>query len=224
MSATPHAPLELAVLISGRGSNMEAIARAGLAGQIPARVSLVIADRADAAGLRIARELGIATHTVAWQGAQRREAFEHALEALLTAAQPDLIVLAGFLRVLSAPFVAGYTGKMLNIHPSLLPRHKGLDTHRRVLEAGDLVHGASVHFVTADVDGGPVVLQSRLAVQPGETETALAARVLATEHVIYPRVVGWLAEGRLAWRAGQVWLDGQALDSPLIEELGHEKT
>jgi phosphoribosylglycinamide formyltransferase-1 len=224
MSATARAPLKLAVLISGRGSNMEAIARAGQAGQIPARVSLVIADRAQAAGLGIARELKIATHTLAWPGAQEREAFERTLADLLMAAQPDLIVLAGFLRVLSASFVARYTGKMLNIHPSLLPRHKGLDTHRRVLEAGDPVHGASVHFVTAEVDGGPVVLQSRLAVRPGETAAALAARVLATEHIIYPRVIGWLAEGRLAWREDQAWLDGRALDHPLIEELGNEGT
>jgi phosphoribosylglycinamide formyltransferase 1 len=220
MSATLRAPLKLAALISGQGSNMEAIARAGQAGQIGAHVSLVIADRADAAGLCAARALGIATHTVAWPGAQERDAFERSLGALLTAAQPDLIVLAGFLRVLSAPFVAGYTGRMLNIHPSLLPRYKGLDTHRRVLEAGDPVHGASVHFVTADLDSGPVVLQSRLAVRPGERPAALAARVLATEHVIYPRVIGWLAQGRLGLREGRVWLDGRPLESPLIEEHG----
>lgn len=213
------APLKLAVLISGRGSNMLAIAQACRERRIHALIGLVIGDREDCVGLARAAALGIEARAVPWQGANARAAFEGQLAALIDASEPDYIVLAGFLRVLSAPFVARYTGRMLNIHPSLLPRHKGLHTHRRALEAGDPVHGASVHFVTAELDSGPVVLQSRLAVRPGETEAQLAARVLATEHVIYPRVLGWLADGRLQWREGGLWLDGRPLESPLIEEV-----
>jgi phosphoribosylglycinamide formyltransferase-1 len=123
------------------------------------------------------------------------------------------------MRILSAEFVQSYLGRMLNIHPSLLPKYRGLHTHRRVLEAGDRVHGASVHFVTAELDGGPIVLQSKVAVKPGDSEAALSARVQATEYIIYPRVLGWLAEERLAWRNGAPWFDGKPLESPLLEEF-----
>jgi phosphoribosylglycinamide formyltransferase-1 len=210
--------LQLAVLISGRGSNMLAIARACAEGRIAARMRLVVADRADAPGLAAAQALGIETASVPWRGPNERPAFEEALAQQLDAVHADLIVLAGFMRILSAPCTVRYTGRMLNIHPSLLPRHKGLNTHRRVLATGDAVHGASVHFVTADLDSGPVVLQSRIAVHPGDTEEQLAARVLATEHRIYPEVIGWIASGRLVWRDGQPWLDGQPLTSPVVEE------
>jgi phosphoribosylglycinamide formyltransferase-1 len=218
MSPPSPAPLQLAILISGRGSNMEAIAKACQEQRIHARVRLVIADRPDAAGLDVARALGLDAHAVPWQGATQREPFERALGEMLETCKPDLIVLAGFMRILSAAFVCRYTGKMLNIHPSLLPRHKGLHTHARVLESGERLHGASVHFVTAELDSGPVVLQSRLAVHPGDRERDLAARVLASEHVIYPKVIGWLADGRLQWRDGEVWLDGARLRSPVVEE------
>jgi phosphoribosylglycinamide formyltransferase-1 len=123
------------------------------------------------------------------------------------------------MRVLSAEFVARYLGRMFNIHPSLLPEYRGLDTHRRVLAAGDAVHGASVHFVTPELDAGPVVLQSQVAVEPADTEAILAARVLATEHVIYPRALGWFADGRLAWRDGAAWLDGRRLMTPVVEDF-----
>jgi len=218
MSAAERTPLELAILISGRGSNMIAIARACEEGRIRARVATVIADRDSAQGLSLARSLGLAVRAVASQAADGQEAFERALEAVLAPRPPDLIALAGFMRVLSAPFVARYTGRMLNIHPSLLPRYKGLHTHRRVLQAGERVHGASVHFVTAEVDGGPVVLQSRIPILAGEREADLAARVLATEHLIYPQALAWLAEGRLALRAGEAWLDGEPLRAPVIQE------
>ena len=132
-------------------------------------------------------------------------------------------MLAGFLRVLSPEFAGRYEGRLINIHPALLPKHRGLHTHARVLEAGDREHGASVHFATAELDGGPVVLQSRIAVRPAETEQDLAARVLATEHIILPRVIGWLAERRLAWRDGKPWLDGRALDAPVVEDFGAAK-
>ena len=212
-------PLRLAILISGRGSNMAAIARACAEGRIGAHVGLVVSERPGAAGLDTARALGVDTLTVPWRGATERAAFESELGAALAAAAPDVIALAGFMRILSEEFVAARAGRILNIHPSLLPNYRGLHTHRRVLEAGDAMHGASVHFVTAELDGGPVILQSRVAVRPDDTEDALSARVQATEHTIYPRVIGWLADGRLAWRDERPWLDGKPLDAPVVEEF-----
>ncbi len=202
---------------------MAAIARQCREGRLNARVVAVISDRAGAAGLDAARALGIETHLIPWQGPARRTAFEHALEAVLAAATPDLIVLAGFMRILSPQFVAARAGRILNIHPSLLPKYTGLHTHRRVLEAGDREHGASVHFVTEQLDGGPLILQSRLAVTAGDTEESLAARVQATEHMIYPRVIGWLSDGRLAWRQDRPWLDGRPLDEPLVEDFSADR-
>lgn len=212
-------PLQIAILISGRGSNMAAIARRCREGRINARVGAVISDRPGAAGLDTARALGIATHVVPWQGPAGRPAFEQALARILAAANPGIIVLAGFMRILSPQFVASRAGRILNIHPSLLPRYRGLHTHRRVLEAGDREHGASVHFVTAELDGGPIVVQSRIAVTAGDTEESLSARVQATEHIIYPRVIGWLADGRLQWRQDRPWLDGRPLDEPVLEDF-----
>ncbi len=210
-------PLRLAILISGRGSNMVAIAHACAEGRINARIALVLSERPGVAGLDAARGLGIEARVVAWPGAAERLRFERDLDAALAAGQPDLIVLAGFMRILSQQFVAARAGRILNIHPSLLPNYRGLHTHRRVLEAGDRVHGASVHFVTAELDGGPLILQSRVAVRAGDTEGTLAARVQATEHIIYPRAIGWLADGRLAWRDDQPWLDGKPLAAPVVE-------
>ncbi len=212
-------PFRLAILISGRGSNMIAIARACLAGGIAARVAVVISDRADAAGLAGAAALGIATATVPPPRPGGGAAFERSLAGALEAHQPDMIALAGFMRVLSGQFVGQHLGRMLNIHPSLLPAYRGLHTHARVLEAGDTQHGASVHFVTAELDGGPVVLQSKVAVEPGDTEATLSARVQATEHIIYPRVLAWCAQRRLAWREGAAWLDGRRLDAPMVEDF-----
>ena len=215
MNAAPQ--LRLAILISGRGSNMEALAHACQSGALAARVAVVIADRADAGGLALARGLGIPTATVAQAG--ERGAFEQALAAALAEHRPGAVALAGFMRVLSADFVARYLGRLFNIHPSLLPKYRGLDTHRRVLEARDTRHGASVHFVTPELDAGPVVLQSRLAVRSDDTAASLAARVLATEHVIYPRALGWFAAARLAWRDGAAWLDGRPLTAPVVEDF-----
>jgi phosphoribosylglycinamide formyltransferase-1 len=183
-------------------------------------VKVVVSDRPGVAGLATANEMGIETLTVPSQNAGSREAFERALQEALDAREPDLIVLAGFMRILSPQFVERYAGRMLNIHPSLLPRYRGLHTHQRVLEAGDAEHGASVHFVTAELDGGPLVLQSRVPVQPADTESTLSARVQATEYIIYPRVIGWIADGRLTWQAGRVWLDGQPLENPVVEDFG----
>jgi len=209
-------PLRLAVLISGRGSNMSAIVRACLAGAIAARPVIVISDRPQAAGLASAASLGVPAVAVA---AAAGAAFERQLSEALDAAQPQLIALAGFMRILSAAFVVRYLGRMLNIHPSLLPAYRGLHTHRRVLAAGEREHGASVHFVTAELDGGPVVLQSKVAVRAGDTAATLAARVQATEHIIYPRALGWFALGRLAWHDNAAWLDGRRLATPVVEDF-----
>ena len=218
MSAGRRAPLQVAVLISGRGSNMAAIARACQAGRINAQVTVVISDRPDVAGLTVAaRDFGIEALTVPSQGA--REAFEDALGEALEARHPDLVVLAGFMRILSPRFAARYAGRMLNIHPSILPKYVGLHTHRRAIEAMDSEHGASVHFVTEELDGGPVILQSKVPILPGDTEATLAARVQATEHIIYPRVVGMVADERLTWDQGRIRLDGEPLDAPLMENF-----
>lgn len=212
MSAAPR--LRLAVLISGQGSNMVAIARACASGQIPAEIRIVISDQPAAPGLDRARELGLATQVIP---ARDRATFEAALADAIELNQVQVIVLAGLMRVLSAGFVARYAGRLLNIHPSLLPRYKGLATHARALAAGDHEHGASVHFVTADLDGGPVVLQGRVPVQPGDDVTTLSARVHGIEHIIYPQVISWLAGGRLIWNDGAPMLDGAPLD-PLAQQ------
>lgn len=196
---------------------MATIARACQAGEINAQVKVVISDRPGVAGLTVAGDLGIEAFTVPWQGS--KEAFENALSKALDARHPDLVVLAGFMRILSPSFAARYAGRMLNIHPSILPKYIGLHTHRRAIEAKDAEHGASVHFVTEELDGGPVVLQSKVPILPGDTEATLAARVQATEHIIYPRVVGMVADGRLTWDQGRIRLDGKFLDAPLTENF-----
>jgi len=214
-----HAALPLAILISGRGSNMVAIAQACAQGRIDARVNHVICDQADAAGIARAHELGLATSVIARAQFADAAAFEAALLRALAAQAHELVVLAGFMRILSPQFVARYAGRMLNIHPSLLPRYRGLNTHRRVLAAGDAHHGASVHFVTAELDSGPAVLQSRVPVLAGDTEESLAERVQASEHVIYPKVIGWSAQERLVFKDGRAWFDGEPLDEPMVEEF-----
>jgi phosphoribosylglycinamide formyltransferase-1 len=216
---TAREPLRLAILISGRGSNMEAVARACRDRRINAAVSVVISDRDGAGGLAVAQELGLQTAVVAWKSFADAAAAERALGEQIEAHRAEIIVLAGFMRVLSPQFADRYAGRLINIHPALLPRFRGLHTHSRALEAGETEHGASVHFATAELDGGPVILQSRIPVRPAETEADLAARVLATEHVILPRVLGWLAEGRLAWREDKGWLDGKPLEVPLVEDF-----
>jgi phosphoribosylglycinamide formyltransferase-1 len=209
------APLGLVVLISGRGSNMVALARAGLSGRIPARVTAVISDRANAEGLDRARELGIPATVVPPASHRGRAAYGEALAAAVDAAAPGLVALAGFMRILDGGFVRRYEGRMFNVHPSLLPAYPGLHTHRRVLEAGDAVHGCTVHFVTEELDAGPGVIQARVPVLPGDTEESLSARVQRWEHSIYPEAVGWFAEGRLRWQHGAAWLDGQRLQQPV---------
>jgi len=198
---------------------MATIARECLQHRIAASVDVVISDRPGVAGITTAQDLGLDTRVVSWKAAADRATFELALGQSIDARNPELVVLAGFMRVLSGPFVERYAGRMLNIHPSLLPKYTGLHTHRRALEAGDGAHGASVHFVTPELDGGPLILQSRVPVKWGDTESTLAARVQATEHVIYPRVVEWIADGRLKWNAGHPLLDGKPLNEPVVEQF-----
>jgi phosphoribosylglycinamide formyltransferase-1 len=208
------------VLISGAGSNMVAIARACAAGTPAADIAAVIADVPEAAGLARARELGLQAQVVNRRAYLRpeghdRPAFETDLAAAIKASGADYVILAGFMRVLSAGFVDGYVGRMLNIHPSLLPKYKGLNTHARVLAAGDPEHGVSVHFVTSELDGGPLIAQSAVAVAPGDTVATLSARVHALEHMLYPMVIEWLTSGRLRWNSGKPVLDGAPLDAPV---------
>jgi phosphoribosylglycinamide formyltransferase-1 len=210
--------LPFAVLISGRGSNMLALARAAANGQIAGRLVNVISDRADAAGLAAARELGVPTEVVAPAAGQDRAAYGRALTARIEACGARLVVLAGFMRILDGEFVRHWQGRLLNIHPSLLPAWRGLHTHRRVLAAGERWHGCTVHFVTEELDAGPAVIQGRLPVLRGDDESSLSARVQRLEHIIFPRAVGWYAAGRLTWRDGAAWLDGQPLAQPMVEE------
>jgi len=194
----------IVILISGRGSNMEAIVKAATTEHWPVRVAAIISNRDDADGLRFAQEQGIAHHVVANRDFATREAFDQALRGLIDQYDPVLVVLAGFLRILTAPFVEHYAGRLLNVHPSLLPAFPGLHTHRQALEAGVPRHGATVHFVTAQLDHGPVIAQAEVDVLPGDTEQTLAARVLEQEHIIYPRAVRWFIEGRLSIVDGKV--------------------
>ncbi len=194
----------IVILISGRGSNMEAIVRAAQSEQWPARIAAIISNRADAKGLLFAAEAGIPTATVVSKDYSSREAFDAALQLAIDGFQPDLVVLAGFMRILTDRFVEHYAGRMLNIHPSLLPSFPGLATHQQALSAGVRVHGATVHFVTADLDHGPIVAQAVVPVLADDTEQSLSARVLMQEHIIYPRAVRWFVEERLSIEDGRV--------------------
>jgi len=207
--------LPIVILISGRGSNMQAIAQRAAGGELPADIRAVVSDRPQAGGLAIAQSMGIPATALSPKSFADREAYDTALTQLVASYQPRLVILAGFMRILSPVFIDAFAGRILNIHPSLLPLYRGLHTHRRVLEAGDDCHGVSVHFVTQELDGGPVIIQACVAVRPGDTEEILSARVQRQEHRIYPEAIDWLARGRLECRDGQAWLDGQPLQSPV---------
>jgi phosphoribosylglycinamide formyltransferase-1 len=209
------AGLRLCVVISGRGSNMLTIARACASGAINASIALVIADRPEAGGIVSARELGLPVEVIAARDCADRSAFEQTMRNAIDVSGAQLVVLAGFMRILSPAFAAHFAGRMLNIHPSLLPLYPGLHTHERVLAAGDAQHGCSVHYVTGVLDGGPLVMQARVPVLPGDTPESLSARVQQQEHIIYPEVIGLIAAGRLSLRGETLMLDGQALREPL---------
>ena len=207
----------LVILISGRGSNMRSLIDARIAG---AQIVAVIANRPQAAGLAYADAQGIPTAVVDHQAYAGREAFDAALTRCIESFNPDLLVLAGFMRILGEAFVLRYQGRLLNIHPSLLPAFPGLDTHARAIAAGVRLHGATVHFVTPQLDQGPIVIQAAVPVMPGDDAAQLAARVLAQEHRIYPRAVQWFCEGRLRIQDGRVEIaalnDGCAADAALL--------
>ncbi|ARL95432.1 phosphoribosylglycinamide formyltransferase [Burkholderia pseudomallei] len=216
---------KLVILISGRGSNMEAIVRACAREGWPAEVAAVISNRSGAAGLEFAASHGIATAVVDHRAFDGRDSFDAALAAEIDRFAPDLVVLAGFMRILTPAFVAKYEGRMLNIHPSLLPSFKGIHTHQQALDAGVALHGASVHFVIPELDSGAIVAQAAVPVVAGDDADALAARVLAAEHTLYPRAVRWFVEGKLRLDAGRAlvapdearWLFADAIDTSTSE-------
>jgi phosphoribosylglycinamide formyltransferase-1 len=215
----PKASLPVVILLSGRGSNMCALSDAAIRGELPIDIRAVVSDRANAPGLERARERNITVASLSPREFASREAFDERLADLVDGFSPQLVLLAGYMRILSPAFVHRYDGRLLNIHPSLLPKYPGLHTHRRALEAGDKEHGASVHFVIDALDSGPVLIQGRVPVEPADDESTLAARVHRVEHMIYPQAVAWFALGRVAVRAGRVWLDDRELISPPVIDI-----
>jgi len=203
------APTPVVILISGRGSNLQTILDASRAGELAIDIRAVISNNPNAEGLEHARAAGVPTDIVNHRNYSDRAQFEVALQQAIDRHAPHLVVLAGFMRILGEAFIRHYAGRLLNIHPSLLPAFKGLDTHARALAAGVRQHGASVHFVTNDLDGGPVIIQAAVPVRAGDTADTLAARVLREEHRILPLAIRWFVDGRLSIRSGRVLLDGE---------------
>ncbi len=207
------------MLISGSGSNLQSFIDKTRSGDVALDLVVVLSNNPGAYGLTRAKQAGIATECIEHGDFADREAFDRAVAATLERYEPDLIVLAGFMRILSPWFVAHYRGKVLNIHPALLPAYPGLDTHQRVLDAGEKMHGSTVHFVTEELDGGPRILQGRLAVNAEESAAELCARVQAIEHQVYPQAADWFAQGRLAFRDGAAWLDDRCLAEPVVRDF-----
>jgi phosphoribosylglycinamide formyltransferase-1 len=216
MPARMSPTCDVVVLLSGTGSNLQALIDSTRAGDTPVRIAAVISNRADAYGLQRAKDAGIDTRALDHKAFEGREAFDAALIELIDAFNPKLVVLAGFMRILSADFVRHYAGRLLNIHPSLLPKYKGLHTHQRALEAGDTEHGCSVHFVNEELEGGPLVVQAVIPVELHDSPQTLAQRVHTQEHLIYPMAVRWFAEGRLS-----LGVQGALLDGNLLAASGH---
>jgi phosphoribosylglycinamide formyltransferase-1 len=207
--------LPIVVLVSGSGSNLQAIIDDAQA-DLPVDIRAVISNKADAYGLERARKANIPTRVLEHTAFEDRPAYDQALMTLIDEYQPALVILAGFMRILTPSFVSHYQGRLLNIHPSLLPKYRGLHTHQRVLESGDRQHGASIHLVTEELDGGPLILQVTVPIEPDDDEASLAARVLTQEHIIYPTVIRWFAEGRLSVTNGVIEMDGVTLDGPKL--------
>ena len=203
------------VLISGGGTNLQAIIDAA-ENDLPVTIRAVISNEAEAYGLQRASRAGIETRILSHRDYPDRKSYDQALGDLIASFQPRLVALAGFMRILSPELVQRFQGRMLNIHPSLLPKYRGLHTHQRALDAGEHEHGASVHFVTEELDGGPLILQARVPVQQDDDADRLAARVLSREHIIYPTVIRWIAEGRVALNGGRVYKDGKPLHRPVM--------
>jgi phosphoribosylglycinamide formyltransferase-1 len=207
--------LPIVVLLSGEGSNFVAIATAIAEGRLHARIAAVVSDRPAARGLERARLLGLPAHAIPPADYPDRASHDRALMACIDAYAPALVVLAGYMRIFTPPFIARYAERMLNIHPSLLPAFTGLHTHQRALDAGVERHGCSVHYVTDELDGGPLVAQASVPVLPGDTAASLAQRVHRAEHRLYPTVIEWVAQGRLRAHDGRAWLDGVPLAAPV---------
>ena len=207
------------VLISGSGSNLQAIIDACESKQLPITLCAVISNKPNAGGLMRAQKHGIPHHVIEHRNFESRDAFDAELANTIDQYSPDLVVLAGFMRILTAQFTRHYHGRMLNIHPSLLPKYQGLNTHQRALDAGDKIHGVTVHFVTEELDGGPLVIQASIPVEAGDTAERLAARVLVEEHRIYPQAILWFAEGRLRMHDGKALLDNK----PIIQKQSELK-
>ena len=205
-----------AILISGSGTNLQAFIDQVADGRLDIDIVLVFSNKPDAFGLTRAKSAGITTACIEHGDFESRELFDRAVAAELDKHAPDLIVLAGFMRILSPWFVRHYEGKVLNVHPALLPLYPGLNTHQRVLDAGDSHHGSTVHFVTEELDGGPRIVAGRLAVNPGESATDLQHRVQALEHQVYPQAAQWFGEGRVEFRDGQAYFDGNLLGDPVV--------
>lgn len=211
-----------AILISGSGTNLQAFIDAVAQGSLNLELSVVLSNRPGAFGLTRARNAGIPTVCLEHGHFSDRNAFDQAVAARLDRWRPELLVLAGFMRILSAGFVERYAGRILNIHPALLPAYPGLDTHQRVIDAGDAWHGSTVHFVNEELDAGPRILQGRLPVVPGESADQLASRVQTVEHQIYPEAAGWVGEGRVAYRDGRAWIDGVAANEPVVQTFDRD--
>lgn len=216
MSSGPG--LRTVVLVSGGGTNLQAIIDRVATGQLPLDLVSVISDRPGVFALERAAQAGIPARVVDYAALGGRAPFAAAMGTTLDDLQPGLVVLAGFMRILPDDIVTRLAGRMLNVHPSLLPAYPGLHTYRRALDAGERLHGSTVHFVIPELDSGPGIIQYRVPVRPGETEESLKARVQAGEYLIYPRAIAWFAAGRLAFADGRAWLDGEPLDSPVVVE------
>ncbi len=202
----------IVVLLSGSGTTLQSI----IDSHLPATISAVISNKADVMGLSRAQEAAIPTHVLDHTAYSSREAFDRDLQTLIDQYQPHLVVLAGFMRILSDNFVDHYYGKLINIHPSLLPKYKGMHTHQRVMDAGEPLHGSSVHFVNSELDSGPVLLQARLPILPGDSPESLELRIKTKEHLIYPTVINWLAEGRITLKGEEVYMDGKKMTGPVV--------
>ncbi|KPJ89466.1 MAG: phosphoribosylglycinamide formyltransferase [Gammaproteobacteria bacterium SG8_11] len=213
-TASHPQPIPIVVLISGNGSNLQAIIDAVSQDDLPVKLCAVISNAPHAFGLQRAKAAGIPTHVLSHKDFPDREAFDEALRRQIDCYQPELLVLAGFMRILTEPFVRHYEGRMINIHPSLLPKYRGLNTHQRALQESEQHHGATVHFVTHELDGGPAIIQATVPVLPNDTTESLASRVLEQEHRIFPLAIRWFAEGRLKLTDNKTLLDGRILQSP----------
>lgn len=202
----------IVVLLSGSGTTLQSIIDTGL----PATISAVISNKPGVMGLNRAKEANIPTHVLDHTTYSSREDFDQDLQQQIDEYKPDLVVLAGFMRILSDDFVNHYYGRLINIHPSLLPKYKGMHTHQRVMDDGEPLHGSSVHFVNTELDGGPVVLQARLPVLPNDSPESLELRIKTKEHLIYPTAISWLAEGRIELKGNEVYMDGKKMSGPVV--------